>query len=183
MIKDFFDYVKCLVPEKGRIFFTYSNHQIYNAISLYQLADLFCGKKIKFAKEVTAYSWSIQKILNYNHDVIGLMFLFPEGEERWIHFSKNAFIGAICIAATRNGIIFNNPEFESLRQVWQRKIENKELEEDKKYTDLEESNFSEEWFYALKHPNSSREGLEKLKRLRKKEEIMSVHIPGVTDTL
>jgi len=185
MIKNFYDYVKELIPEKGKIFFHAKNHYHYNNISLYKLADLLCGQKIDYASDVTAFSWDVETYYDYHHKMIGLMFFFEpkdeEGVENWIHFSYNAFVGAICIVATRNNITFDDPEFESLRQVWQRKIENKELEEDKKYTDLEESNFSEEWFYALKHPNSSREGLEKLKRLRKKEEIMSVHIPGVTD--
>ena len=154
MVKNFFEYVKELIPEKGEIFFTEQNHRIYNAISLYQLADLLCGKKINFAEDVTAYSWKVLKLLNYGHEMMGLMFWFSHGEgleepeEAWIHFSKNAFIGAICIVATRNDITFDNSEFENARQAWARKIENQETEEDKKYTDLNEANFTESWYYS-----------------------------------
>lgn len=162
MVKNFFEYVKELIPEKGSVFFTHQNHRIYNAISLYQLADLLCGQKIDFAEDVIAYSWNVPRYLNYGHEMMGLMFWFLHGkdysepEEAWIHFSKNAFIGAICIVATRNGITFDDPEFENARQAWARKLEHKETEEDKKYTDLNEANFTEDWYYYILNPEKKR---------------------------
>lgn len=158
MIKNFFEYVKELIPEKGSVFFTRENHEIYNMLSLYQLADLLCGKKIKFCEDITGYSWKVDPVVEYNFPTMGLFVLEKKdglGEEfieRWIHFSQHAFIGAICITATSNDITFDDQEFESLRQVWQRKIENKEQEEDKIYTEATESNFDDNWFYPLMHP-------------------------------
>ena len=159
MIKNFFEYVKELIPEKGSILFTRETHDPLNMFSLYQLADLLLGKKVKYAFEVTGYSWHVEPIFNYNFPVIGLFVLkrkdglSDEPVERWIHFSQHAFIGAICIVATKNDITFDDPEFESLRQVWQRKIENKEQEEDKIYTEATESNFDDNWFYLLVRSN------------------------------
>ena len=149
MIKNFYEYVKELIPEKGSVFFTEENHCVHNSISLYQLADLLCGQKIEYAEEVTAYSWNVPEYWEYPFKTVGLMFYFEqEGCERWIHFSKNAFISAICVVATRNNIAFDNVEHEKVRQIWERKLENKETKEDKDYTDLEnlESNFDSRWW-------------------------------------
>ena len=159
MVKNFFEYIKELIPEKGSVFFTHKNHSGNNALSLYQLADLICGQEIVPSmsynhytlKEAVAYTWNVEQILEYDYPMIGLMLLRDNGEEKWIHFSKAAFFGAICIVATRNGITFDDEEHESLRQTWARKLEHKETEEDRKITDLEniESNFNEElWFFT-----------------------------------
>lgn len=156
MVKNFFEYIKELIPEKGSVFFTRENHITNNAISLYQLADMLCGKKIYYAESVTAYTWNVEKIWPYPFETIGLMFYFENCMycEDWIHFSKNAFFGAICIVATRNGITFDDEEHENLRQVWARKLENKETEEDKKITDREnrEGNFNEKQWTHGYHP-------------------------------
>ena len=134
MVKNFFEYVKELIPEKGSVFFEGYNHTTKNDISLYQLADLLCGKKIKFATDIVAYTWKIREIWDYPFETVGLLFFYSQDDgdnyyEKWIHFSKNAFIGAICIVATRNGITFDDEEHEQLRQAWARKLENKETED------------------------------------------------------
>jgi len=151
MTKNFFEYTKELIPEKGSVFFEhcseYSRHEIENNISLYQLADLLMGKKIGYAQEVTGFSWKVREVFHYDFDTVGIYFLFYSGKEKWIHFSKNAFIGAICIVATKNGVTFDDEEHEKIRQAWARKIEEKELEDDKKYTNLKESNFNDEWYF------------------------------------
>ena len=154
MVKNFFEYIKELVPEKGSVFFTEQNHSVWNAISLYDIADLLSGKKIEFADYAIAYTWNVPAMWKYRFETIGLMFYRSEhrlsGEigEKWIHFSKNAFFGAVCIVATREGVTFDDEEHEALRQTWARKLEHKETEADREITDLEnlEANFDSEWF-------------------------------------
>lgn len=154
MTKRFLDYVKELVPEKGEVFFTIKNHERYNGISLYQLADLLQGKKItseygpfNHITGVSGYSWNVKKIFKYDFDTIGLFLEFDNYKDLWIHFSKDAFIGAICIVASQQDITFDDEEHEEIRQVWARKINGTETEEDKRITEKNQSNFNEDWFY------------------------------------
>lgn len=155
MVKNFFEYIKELVPEKGSVFFTENNHSVYNAVSLYDIADLLSGQKIKFADYAIAYTWNAPAMWKYHFETMGLMvYKETSGEgpgivgEKWIHFSKNAFFGAVCIVATRKGVTFDDEEHEMLRQAWARKLEHKETKEDREITDLEnlESNFDSELF-------------------------------------
>ena len=160
MVKNFFEYVKELVPEKGSGFFIHENHNTCNALSLYQLADLIQGKKIKsnfelfnHAVGVTSYSWNVKRIFSYGFDTVGIFIEFDNGEEQWIHFSKDAFIGAICLVAIQNDVTFDDEEHETLRQAWANK--------DKAVVEKNQSNFNEEWFafnlkYGHKH-NHARE--------------------------
>ena len=148
MQKNFFEYVKELVPEKGSVFFTRNNHSVWNGISLYKVADLLNGQKIEEAEDITAYSWNVLELYHYNFPTMGLMF-WKDGKEVWIHFSKNAFYGAICIVASKNNITFDNKNWEHLRQIWERKINNQETEEDKQFLENfqeKESNFNDETY-------------------------------------
>ena len=165
MTKNFFEYVKELVPEKGSVFFTLENHTPQNNISLYNVANLLCGEKVlepsysffdpSKIKEITAYSWNTPCTYVYKYPIMGLMFLYEDGEEMWIHFSKHAFIGAICIVAIRNDIEFDDPYYEEIRQAWARKINEEEAQpKDKFYTNLEteelnfdETNYREKLFF------------------------------------
>lgn len=145
MVKNFFDYTKELIPEKGSVFFTHENHVCKNSLSLYDVVNILHGQKVEKIDEVTAYSWNVERIWDYPFPIMGLMLLFSDGKERWMHFSKHAFIGAVCIMAIENEIEFEQPEFEEVRQAWIRKLNNQSLEEDKVYTDLsdKESNFDD----------------------------------------
>ena len=148
MVKNFFEYVKEIVPEKGSAFFTFENHFKLNALSLYQLADLIQGKKIvsKFplfehAVGVSGYSWNVVRMFRYDFDTVGIFLEFDDGTEKWIHFSKDAFIGAVCLVATQNGVTFDDAEHEALRQAWENK--------DPSVTEKNQSNFNEEWYAGL----------------------------------
>ena len=152
MVKNFFEYVKEIVPEKGTALFTKEKHERCNAISLYQLADLMMGKKVTSTNKffgshlvgVSGYSWNVEKIFKYDFDVIGVFLELGDGSEVWIHFSKDAFIGAVCLVATENGVTFDDEEHEALRQAWANK--------DKAIVEKNQSNFDEEWFaFNLKY--------------------------------
>ena len=149
MVKNFFEYVKELVPEKGSVFFTLETHSVKNDISLYELADLLCGKKGHFATDVIAYSWNVMELWKYTFPTMGIMFDLINGKTRWCHFSKEAFVGAICIVAIRNGVTFDDEAHEELRQLWERKLEGKETEEEReKFEELKKfcSNFDGVWY-------------------------------------
>lgn len=124
MVKNFYEYINELIPEKGSVFFSLDNHSTRNDISLYQIADLLCGKKCRFAVEATAYSWNVLELWRYIFPTMGVMFLKENGEEIWCHISKAAFVSAICIVAIRNGITFDDEVHEKLRQLWERRINN-----------------------------------------------------------
>lgn len=133
MVKNFYEYIKELIPEKGSVFFNIENHSVRNDISLYQLADLLCGTACHFATDVVAYSWKVPELWEYAFPVMGIMFVKPNGEERWIHFSREAFVGAICIVAIRNGITFDDEDHEKLRELWVHKLEGKQTDAEKRY--------------------------------------------------
>ncbi len=166
MVKNFFEYVKELIPEKGSVFFTIENHSIKNDISLYELADLICGQKCKFASEVLGYSWNVPELYRYSFPTMGVMFVIETGEERWCHFSKEAFAGAICIVAMRNGITFDDDIHEQLRQVWERRLNGKSTEEEeKKFKELENycMNFDDIWY--IRKRSAYERGSERKRRL------------------
>ena len=178
MTKNFFEYVKELVPEKGSVFFTQENHTTANNISLYSVAKLLSGESLPHIQEVTAYSWNVEKAWHYFFPTMGLMFLYEDGSEKWIHFSKHAFIGTVCIMAIKNDIEFDEPYYEDIRQAWMRKLNKEEAcDYDRFYTDLEneESNFDDDDFlskpdikemyramYLYKHKNHPYDGHEKV---------------------
>lgn len=150
MVKNFFDYVKEIVPEKGSVFFTRYNHDTYNGLSLYQLADLIQGKRIVSQYEpfnhmigVSGYSWKVERYYKYDFDTVGIILENESGVESWIHFSKDAFIGAICIVATKEGVTFDDTEYETIRQTWERKLFKEDSESDKMITNKNQSNFDE----------------------------------------
>ena len=145
MIKNFFEYVKEVIPEKGQVFFTIKTHTSCNALSLYQLVDLLQNKKItsKFpmfehVTGVSGYSWNVHRLFKYDFDTIGLFLEFDDGTEKWIHFSKDAFIGAICILATQNDITFDDEEHEALRNSW--------ANQEESVINKNQSNFDEKWY-------------------------------------
>lgn len=149
MVKNFYEYVKELIPEKGSVFFDFERHSIRNDISLYQLADMICGEKCPFASEAIGYSWNVEEAWRYVFPTMGIMFVKNDGKEEWCHFSKQAFVGAICIVAIRNGITFDDETHENLRQIWERKLNNQSTTAEKeKFEELQKKcmNFDSAWY-------------------------------------
>lgn len=172
MIKNFFEYVKELIPEEGSSRFRLDNHSPKNDITLYQLADLICGKSCDFADEVVSYSWNVLELWRYIFPTMGVKFAKTKYnyEERWCHFSKEAFVGAICIVAIRNGITFDDEVHEQLRQMWERKLKGEGTEEEKKYFDNLEftcMNFDDVWY--INKQNAEERGRKNLSEEQKQE--------------
>lgn len=171
MVKDFFEYIKELIPEEGRSHFTIENHTTKNNVTLYQVANMIGGEKCFFADEVVSYCWNVPELWRYPFPTMGIKFARTEDgnyEEIWCHFSKEAFVGAICIVAIKNGVTFNDEAHEQLRQMWEHKLNKKETAEEKQYFDRFEydcMNFEDVWY--IRKPNAEERGDDENIRSRK----------------
>ena len=161
MVRNFFEYTRELIPEEGESHFTLENHTTRNSVSLYQVADMICGQGCDFADEIVSYSWRVPELWLYTFPTMGIKFAFYNHgkpyKERWCHFSKEAFVGAICIVAIRNGVTFDDEAHEALRQMWEHRLKHEETEQEKEYFEGFENecmNFDEELY--IKKDNAER---------------------------
>lgn len=110
-----------LIPSKGSVFFTNQTHSMLNNLSIQDLASLLSGQKTGFADSIMSFTYTPPQWAHYPFETVGLFFE-QAGEEFWIHYSKKAFYGAVCINAIKDGVHFSETQFEELKTFWKRML-------------------------------------------------------------